>query len=44
MRPLWDDLAEAREDGATALLLTVSPTLLRGLDIRSDRKPAAPKS
>jgi hypothetical protein len=44
MRPLWDGLAEAREDGVTSLLLTVSPTLLRGLNIKPDRKPAATKA
>lgn len=38
MRPLWDDLAEAREDGTTSLQLTVSPALLRGLNIKTDRK------
>lgn len=41
MRPLWDGLAEAREDGVSGLLLTVSPTLLRGLNIKPERKPAA---
>lgn len=40
MRPLWDDLAEAREDGRSSLQLTVSPALLRGLDVNS-RKPKA---
>ena len=35
MRPLWDDLAEAREDGLTSLQLTVTPSLLRGLDLRA---------
>ena len=38
MRPLWDDLAEAREDGITSLQLTVTPTILRGLDLGT-RKP-----
>lgn len=38
MRSLWDDLAEAREDGTTSLLLTVSPALLRGMDVASRRK------
>jgi hypothetical protein len=38
MRPLWDDLAEAREDGVSSLQLTVSPALLRGLDIGSRKK------
>jgi hypothetical protein len=42
MRPLWDDLAEAREDGVTALQLGVTPALLRGLDLnaRKAKKPA----
>ncbi|HQY63245.1 MAG TPA: hypothetical protein PK141_17715 [Polyangiaceae bacterium] len=40
MRPLWDDLAEAREDGRSSLQLTVSPALLRGLDVNA-RKPKA---
>ncbi len=35
MRPLWDDLSEAREDGLTSLQLTVSPAILRGLDMRA---------
>jgi hypothetical protein len=38
MRPLWDDLAEAREDGLTSLQLTVTPTLLRGLDLRARKR------
>jgi hypothetical protein len=41
MRPLWDDLAEAREDGQTALLLTVSPAILRGLGLRRKKSKAA---
>ena len=43
MRPVWDDLAEAREDGHTALQLTVSPALLRGLDLNKRKKKPAPK-
>ncbi len=45
MRPLWDDLAEAREDGLSNLQVTVSPALLRGLDIGSRKKKSkAPES
>jgi len=38
MRPLWDDLAEGRADGVTALMLALSPTLLRVLNIKTARK------
>ncbi|MFO0552021.1 MAG: hypothetical protein U0271_26785 [Polyangiaceae bacterium] len=38
MRPLWDDLAEAREDGETQLQLPITPALQRGLDIGSRKK------
>ncbi|MCC7541037.1 MAG: hypothetical protein IT379_32765 [Deltaproteobacteria bacterium] len=41
MRSLWDDLADARDDGTTSLQLPVSPTLLRGLEIHNRRKTAA---
>ncbi|MBL8600605.1 MAG: hypothetical protein JNK72_01645 [Myxococcales bacterium] len=41
MRVLWDRLAEAREIGQTGLLLLVTPTLIRGLDLPS-RKRARP--
>lgn len=41
MRPLWDDLREAREDGLSPLQLPVTPTLMRGLDLNK-RKPAKP--
>lgn len=45
MRPLWHDLREAREDGTTNLVLTVSPSLLRGLGIRRTKeKPDAPEA
>lgn len=37
MRPLWDDFAEAREDGRSALLLTVTPALLRGMGLNPRR-------
>lgn len=43
MRPLWDDFAEAREDGRSSLQLTVSPALLRGLDVNVRKAKAAPK-
>lgn len=44
MRAVWDDFAEAREDGTSALQLTVTPALLRGLDmyVRKAGDPAAP--
>jgi hypothetical protein len=38
MRPLWDNLAEGRADGVTALMLALSPTLLRALNIKTARK------
>ncbi|MEZ4405174.1 MAG: hypothetical protein R3A52_01605 [Polyangiales bacterium] len=46
MRPLWDDLREAREDGVSALQLSITPTLLRGLDLnrRKAAKPAPAKA
>jgi hypothetical protein len=45
MRPLWDDLAEAREDGLSSLQVSISPALLRGLDIGSRKKKTkAPES
>ncbi len=43
MRPMWDDLAEAREDGLTSLQLTVTPALLRGLDLVQRKKKPATK-
>ncbi|MBK6532089.1 MAG: hypothetical protein IPF99_21555 [Deltaproteobacteria bacterium] len=43
MRSLWTDLAEAREDGVTDLVLTVSPTILRALNIKPKRKQDATK-
>ena len=44
MRVLWDDLADARKAGKTGLQLTVTPTLLRGLNLsaRKRAKPATP--
>lgn len=44
MRPLWDELAEAREDGATSLQLSVSPTLLRGLELYQRRTKPTPET
>ncbi len=41
MRPLWDDLREAREDGVSALQLAVTPTLMRGMDLRLRKKVKA---
>jgi hypothetical protein len=41
MRSLWTDLAEARADGVTDLILTVSPTILRALNIKPRRKQDA---
>ena len=38
MRPIWDELAEAREDGTTSLQLTVSPAILRGLDLAKRKR------
>jgi hypothetical protein len=42
MRTLWDDAAEAREDGASSLLFTVSPAILRGLNLTARNKSAKP--
>ncbi len=39
MRVLWDDLAEARNAGASSLQLSVTPTLLRGLNLNARNKP-----
>jgi hypothetical protein len=43
MRPLWDDAAEAREDGRSKLQFTVNPAILRGLNLerRNRRDPDA---
>jgi hypothetical protein len=42
MRTIWDDLAAARQKNKTSLLLTVTPTLLRGLNInRTPSRKAA---
>ena len=38
MRPLWSDLADAREDGLTNTLLTTSRSLLRGLGLRARKR------
>lgn len=38
MRILWDDVAEAREDGLTTLQFVVSPAILRGLNLRHRRQ------
>ena len=37
MRPIWHDIAYAREDGSTRALLTVSPAILRGLSLRKGK-------
>jgi hypothetical protein len=38
MRVLWDDLAEARKAGASSLQLSVTPTLLRGLNLSARKR------
>jgi hypothetical protein len=42
MRTLWDDAADAREDGTSSLLYTVSPAILRGLNLTARNKSAEP--
>lgn len=43
MRVLWDDLAEARAEGRSGLQFTVTPTLLRALNLNArHKKKAAP--
>lgn len=44
MRSLWDDLADARDDGTTSLQLAVSPAIMRGLDLNARRRKGAPES
>ena len=41
MRPLWGDVRDAREDGHTALVLTTSPAILRGLLLRKGKRKGA---
>lgn len=41
MRTLWDDAAEAREDGHSTLQFTVNPAILRGLNLESRHRKAA---
>jgi hypothetical protein len=41
MRTLWSDAAEAREDGASSLQFTVSPAILRGLNLEQRNKRKA---
>ncbi|MFO0553299.1 MAG: hypothetical protein U0271_33255 [Polyangiaceae bacterium] len=43
MRPLWDDLADARQDGETVLQLPVTPALMRGLDMAARKRSKTPK-
>jgi len=38
MRPVWNDLREAREDGTTSLAPPTSPSLARGLGLRRTKK------
>lgn len=38
MRVVWNDFARARKHGRSKLILTVTPTLLRGLDIAARKK------
>jgi len=38
MRPLWNDVGDARDDGHTALVLTTSPAILRGLLLRKNKR------
>lgn len=38
MRPVWNDLREAREDGETSLVPPTSPALARGIGIRRRTK------
>lgn len=38
MRPLWNDAADAREDGKTGMVFTTSPALLRGLALRKGKR------
>lgn len=40
MRTLWDDAAEAREDGTSTLVFTVNPAILRGLNLASRNRRA----
>jgi hypothetical protein len=41
MRTLWDDAAEAREDGRSTLQFTVNPAILRGLNLEPRHRRAA---
>ena len=41
MRSIWDDLAEAREAKKSALLLGVTPPLVRGLNLHRGRSHRA---
>jgi hypothetical protein len=38
MRSIWDELAEARQDKKTALLLSVTHALVRGLNLHRNRR------
>lgn len=42
MRVLWNDAAEAREDGTSSLQFTVSPAILRGLNLEQRNKRKTP--
>jgi len=45
MRTLWNDAAEAREDGTSTLVFTVNPAILRGLNLASrNRRAPAPET
>ncbi len=42
MRTLWDDAADAREDGKSALQFTVNPAILRGLNLEGRNRRSPP--
>jgi hypothetical protein len=42
MRLLWDEADDAREQGSSKLVFTVTPALLRGLNVRPHKKNARP--